>query len=104
MITYFKEKNHNSKKKRNDKLLTTKIKSFDTFVITTSSSITFNLTGIGLIAIPLSSGIARGLKISGKVLHEIVMQKYSKHKTLYEKTNKQFILLIIYTESVYKKI
>ena len=58
MITYFKDKNNKSKKRyKNYKTITTILKSFDTFVIiaTTSSSITLSLTGIGLIAIPIST-------------------------------------------------
>ena len=49
MITYFKDKNNESKKRyKKYKTLTTKIKSIDTFVIiaTTSSSITLSLSGI----------------------------------------------------------
>ena len=45
MISYFKNKNHISKKKyKNDKMLTTIIKSFDTIgiIATTSSSITLS--------------------------------------------------------------
>ena len=62
------------------------LKSFDTLVIitTTSSSITLSFTGISLIAIPISSGIACGLTISNKVLYEI-MQKYNKYKKMYER-------------------
>ena len=68
-------------------MLTTILKSFDTFVIigTTSSSITLSLTGIGLIAIPTSSGIACGLTISNKLLYELVMKKYNKYKKQYQK-------------------
>ena len=49
MITYFKDKNTKSQKRyKKYKTITTILKSFDTFVIiaTTSSSITFSLTGI----------------------------------------------------------
>ena len=88
MITYFKDKNNKSKKKyKKYKTLTTILKSFDTIVIiaTTSSSITLSVTGIGLIAIPISSATAWGLSITNKVLYEIFMQKYNKYKNLYEK-------------------
>ena len=63
LITYFKDKNNESKKKyKKYKTRTTILKSFETFVIiaTTSSSITSSLTGIGLIVIPKSTGIACG--------------------------------------------
>ena len=88
MITYFKNKNNKSKKKYKKYItMTTIIKSFDTIVIiaTTSSSISLSLTGFGLIVTPMSSSIACGLSITNKVLYEIVMQKYNKHKKLYEK-------------------
>ena len=71
MITSFKNKNHKSKKKnKKHKTLTTILKPFDTFVIfaTTSSSITPSLTGIGLIAIPISTATACGLPISNEVI------------------------------------
>ena len=44
-----------------------------------------SLTGIGFIVIPISNGIACRLTISNKVINEIVMQKYNKYKTQYEK-------------------
>ena len=49
-------------------MLTTLLKSFDTIVIlaTSSSSITLSLTGIALIVIPISTGIACGLTTSKK--------------------------------------
>ena len=37
-------------------------------------------TGNGLIAIPISSGIACGLTITNKVIYEIIMQSYNKYK------------------------
>ena len=48
--------------------MTAKLKSFDTFVFiaTRSTSITFSLTGIGLIAIAISTAIACGLSIGIK--------------------------------------
>ena len=88
MITYFKDENNKSKKKyKKYKTLTTILKSFDTFVIfaTTSSSITLSLTGIGLIAIPISTATACGLSIGNKVLYGIIINKYNKCKKLYER-------------------
>ena len=69
MIIYFKDKNSKSKKKcEKYKTLTTKLKSFDIFVIiaTTSSSIILSLTGIGLIAIPVSTASSCALSIGKK--------------------------------------
>ena len=88
MITYFKDKNHNSKNKyKKYKTITTILKSLDTFVIiaTTSSSITLSLTGIGLIVIPISTASARALSIGNKVIYEIIINKYNKYKKQYEK-------------------
>ena len=61
MITYSKDKNNKSKNKyKKYETLTAILKSFDTLVIvaTASSSITPNLTGFGLIVIPISTGIS----------------------------------------------
>ena len=50
-------------------MITTILKSFDTIVIfdTTTSSITLCLTGIGLIATPISTATACGLSIGNKL-------------------------------------
>ena len=63
------------------------IKSFDTFVIiaTTSISITLSLRGIGLIALPISTATACELSITYKVTYEITINKYNKNKKQYEK-------------------
>ena len=61
MITYFKDKNHKSKKKyKNYETLNTVLESVDSVVIigATSTSITLSVTGIGLIVLPISAGIA----------------------------------------------
>ena len=86
MITYFKNKNNKSKKKyKKYKTSITILKSFDTFVIsaTTSSSITLSLTGVGLIVIPISTATACGWSIGKKVIFEIIINKYSKYKKQY---------------------
>ena len=44
-----------------------------------------SLTGIGLIAIPISTASAFGLSIGNKVLYEIIVNKYNKYKKQYEK-------------------
>ena len=89
MITYFKDKNNKSKKKfKKYKTLTTILTSFDAIIIiiaTTSTSITLSVTGIRLIAIPISTATACGLSITNKVLYEIVMQKYNNYKKQYER-------------------
>ena len=61
MITYFKDKNNKSKKRyKVYKTLNTKLESVDSIVVigATSTSITLSLTGISLIIIPISTGIA----------------------------------------------
>ena len=96
MITYFKDKNNKSKKRyKNYKNLKTILESVDSIVIigATSTSITLSVTGIGLIVLPISAGIACGLSLSNKVLHKLIINKYNKYKKQYERdqnTNKSF--------------
>ena len=54
-------------------------------IATTSSSNTWSLTGIGLIAIPISTATACGLSIGNKVTNEIIINKYKKYKKQYER-------------------
>ena len=82
-VTYFKDKNIQSEKKRGEfKSLTTVLKSIGTIVIiaTTTSSITLSLTGFGLNAIPISIVTACGLSVVNEVIYERVVQKYLKNK------------------------
>ena len=75
MITYFKDKNNKSKKKyKNYKTLNTILESVDSIVIIAakSTSITLLVTGIGLIVLPISAGIACGLSLGNKVLHKLI--------------------------------
>ena len=88
MISYFKDKNNKSKKKyKNYKTLNTILESVDSIVITgaTSTSITLSITGIGLIVVPISAGIACGLSLGTKVLHKLIINKYNKYKKQYER-------------------
>ena len=88
MITYFKDKNNKSKKKyKNYKTLNTVLESVDSIVIigATSTSITLSVTGIGLIVLPISAGIACALSLGNKILHKIFINKYNKYKKQYEK-------------------
>ena len=88
MITYFKDKNNKSKKKyKNYKTLNTILESVDSIVIigATSTSITLSVTGIGLIVLPISAGIACALSLGNKILHKIVINKYNKYKKQYER-------------------
>ena len=88
MISYFKDKNHKSKKKyKNYKTLNTVLESVDSIVIiaATSTSITLSITGIGLIILPISAGIACTLSLGNKVLHKLITNKYNKYKKQYER-------------------
>ena len=87
MIAYFKDKNNKSKKKyKNYKTLNTILESVDSIVIiaATSTSITLSITGIGLIVLPISAGIACGLSLGNKILHKLITNKYNKYKKHYE--------------------
>ena len=88
MITYFKDKNHKSKKKyKNNKTLNTILESVDSSVIigATSASITLSITGIGLIILLISAGIACTLSLGNKILHKLIINKYNKYKKQYER-------------------
>ena len=88
MITYFKEKNNKSKKRyKNYKTINTVLESVHSIVIVgaTSTSITLSITGIGLIILPLSTGIACGLSLGNKLLHKLIINKYNKYKKQYER-------------------
>ena len=88
MITYFKDKNNKAKKKyKNYKTLNTIIESVDSIVIiaTTSTSITLSITGIGLIILPISAGIACTLSLCNKVLHKLIINKYNKYKKQFDR-------------------
>ena len=88
MITYFKDKNHKSKKKyKNYKTINTILESVDSIVIirATSTSIALSITGVGLIILPISAGIACGLPLGNKILHKLIINKYNKYKKLYKR-------------------
>ena len=87
MISYFKDKNHKSKKRyANYKTLNTILESVDSIVIiaTTSISIILSITGIGLIVLPISAGIACTLSLGNKVLHKLIINNYNKYKKQFE--------------------
>ena len=88
MITYFKDKNNKSKKKyKSYKTLNTVLESVDSIVIirATSTSITLSVTGIGLIVLPISAGIACGIPLGNKILHKLIINNYNKYKKQYER-------------------
>ena len=88
MITCFKDKNNKSKKKyKNYKTPNTILEPVDSIVIiaTTSTSITLSITGIGLIVLPISAGIACTLSLGNKLLHKVIINKYNTYKKQYER-------------------
>ena len=88
MITYFKDKNNKSKKRyKIYKTLNTVLESVDSIVIigATSTSTTLSVTGIGLIVLPISAGIACALSLGNKILHKLIINKYNKYKKQYER-------------------
>ena len=99
MIPYFKDKHNISKKRyKNYKTVNTVLESVDSIVIiaATSTSITLSITGIGLIVLPISAGIACTLSLGNKILHKIIINNYNRCKKHYEKdqqTNKYFDIL-----------
>ena len=104
MITYFKDKNYKSKKRyKKYKTLNTVLDSVDSIVIiaATSTSITLSVTGIGLIVLPISAGIACAISLGNKILHKLIINKYNKYKKQNERdqnTIKSFDKL--YTKSL----
>ena len=90
MITYFKDKNNESKKKyKNYKTLNTVLESVDSIVIigATSTSITLSITGIGLIILPISAGIVFILSLGNKVLHKLIITNTINTKNYMKETN-----------------
>ena len=88
MITYFKDITNKSKKRcKNYITLNTVLESVDSIVIiaTTSTSITLSVTGVGLIILPISAGIACTLSLGNKILHKLIINKYNKYKKQYER-------------------
>ena len=102
MITYFKDKNHKSKNKyKNYKTLNTVLESVDSIIIiaATSTSITLSITGIGLIILPISAGIACTLSLGNKILHKLIINKNNKYNKQYERDQNT----IKYFDKLYRK-
>ena len=107
MNNFFKDKTYKSKKRyKRYKMLTTIVKSLDTFVViaTTSSSVTLSVTRIGSIVTPISTGVPCGLTFCKKLIYKIIVQKYIRYKKQYQKFIKQSNLLINYIEKYHKII
>ena len=65
-------------------------------------SITLSFTGIGLIVLPISGGIACALSLGNKVLHKLIINKYNKNKRNMRKTNKLVRLSMNHTGNLFK--
>ena len=65
--------------------MNTVLESVDSIVIiaATSTSITLSVTGVGLVVLPISAGIACTLSLGNKIIHKI--NKYNKYKKRYER-------------------
>ena len=75
MITFFKVENKKWQKKyKIYKTLTSKLESVHT-VGATTTSLTWSVTGVGLIVVPVSAGTACTLSSGKKVLHKNIMNK-----------------------------
>ena len=103
MISYYKDKNNKAKNKYKKNTI---LKSFDTFNNSAriSSSITFSLTGIGLIVIPITTASACALSIGKQVIYGVLIDKYNKDEKHYEKDQEAIKSSINYTEKLYKII
>ena len=89
MIQYFKDKNNKSKKRyKNYKTLNTVLETADSIVniAATSTSITSSITGVGLIILPISTGIACSLSLGNKVLPKLIINEYNKNKKQNERS------------------
>ena len=76
MITYFKDRDHNSKEiHRNFKTLNSRLESIDTVnnIAPTATAVTFSVTGVGLVVLPISLGVASALSFGNKVLYKIII-------------------------------
>ena len=93
MITYFKDKNHKSKKRYEKyKILNTILESVDTIVIigATSTSINLSVTGVRLIVLQISPAIACTISLGNKKLRKLFINKYNEYKKQYEKDQQTF--------------
>ena len=67
--------------------MNTVLESVESVVIitATSTSITLSVTGVGLIILPISGGIACGISLGNKILRKLIINKYNKYKKQYER-------------------
>ena len=79
MITFFKDKAHESKKNKNFKTVNTILESLDSSINfgATLTSKSLSITGISLIILPISASVAFTLSLGNKVLHKLIINKYN---------------------------
>ena len=84
MISFFENKILQSKKKyENYETITSIIESVDTIGIigATTISVTLSVTGVGLVVVPISAGVACAVSLSIDVIQKIFSMKIFKYKT-----------------------
>ena len=84
MISFFENKILQSKKKfENYETITSVIESVDTIVIigATTISVTLSVTGVGLVVVPISAGVACAVSLSIDVIQKIFSMKIFKYRT-----------------------
>ena len=80
-------KTEKKRKYRTWEVFSTTVKPFDTLLnlATTSSSVAFLVTRIELIVIPMSYGVACGLRASYRVVKRLVLQNYKETEAFHER-------------------
>ena len=97
MISYFKEKNHESKsRKKFYKTLTSKLESLNAVVIigATTMTVTLSVTSFGSIVMPISAENICTLFLVNKLLHKIVLNKDKRYQNYMRKISKQLNFMI----------
>ena len=77
----------NRRRCKNYKTFTSILESVDTvnFLGATTTSRTLSVAGVGLIVVPISSGIACALSLGNRMLHKMILNNYIKYKKQYQK-------------------
>ena len=63
-------------------------------IVSTTTSVTLSVVGIGLVVVPLSARIACSLSLANKKSYKIMFKKYKKHKKQYERDQQKINLSI----------
>ena len=87
ILSYFKEKNHESKENyKNFTTITTRLESVHTVAIicAIAISVTLSITGVELVVVRISAGDACALSLRNKVINRLIPMKTIKKKTISE--------------------